>query len=172
MWRKFESPGRAEAISRALAKRFRGEVGSTYPVSLLRVPHTINHEHGARVDVVWFDDLAQRRPKVRSPKASPVRQEKPLVDPFTCGRYIVAENYRERVSPQCYDIMRHRRERRDDAPQCVTRIVWALNKAGASVDEIASVVWRIPYVISRYGQTRDKLDAVLRVRLRAIARAS
>ena len=171
MWRKFESPGGAEAISRALAKRFRGEVGSTYPVSLLRVPHTINHEHGARVDVVWFDDLAQRRPKVRSPKASPARQEKPLADPFTCGRYIVAENYRERVSPQCYDLMRHRRERREDAPQCVTRMVRALNKAGASGDEIAAVVWRSPYFISRYGQTREKLTAVLRVRLRSIARA-
>jgi len=140
-------------------------------VSLLRIPHTINHEHGARVDVVWFDDLAQRRPKVRSPKALPARKEKSLADPFTCGRYIVAENYRERVSPQCYDIMRDRRERRNDAPQCITRIVRALNRAGASVDEIAAVVWRSPYFISRYGQTREKLTAVLRVRLRSIARA-
>jgi len=47
-----------------------------------------------------------------------------------------------------------------------------LNRAGASVDEIAAVVWRSPYFISRYGQTREKLDAVLRVRFRAIERAS
>src|SRR5215211_2487286 len=173
LWRKFETPGRVEAISRALAKRFGGDIGSTYPVSLLRIPHTINHddEKRAPVEVVWFDDLLQRRPKVRSPKASPARQEKPLADPFTCGRYIVAENYRERVSPQCYDLMLHRRERRDDAPQCVTRVVRALKKAGARTDEIAGVVWRSPYFIGRYGQTREKLAAVLRVRLRSIARA-
>src|SRR5215207_672664 len=72
LWRKFETPGRVEAISRALAKRFGGDIGSTYPVSLLRIPHTINHddEKRAPVEVVWFDDLLQRRPKVRSPKAS------------------------------------------------------------------------------------------------------
>src|SRR5215203_1556613 len=56
-------------------------------------------------------------------------------------------------------------------PQCVTRVVRALKKAGASTDEIAGVVWRSPYFISRYGQTREKLAAVLRVRLRSIARA-
>ena len=171
LWRKFETPGRVEAISRALAKRFGGDIGSTYPVSLLRIPHTINHddEKRAPVEVVWFDDLLQRRPKVRSPKASRGQRKPP--DPFQHGRYTVAENYRDRVSPHCYELMLHRHERRDDAPQCVTRVVRALKKAGASTDEIAGVVWRSPYFISRYGQTREKLAAVLRVRLRSIARA-
>jgi hypothetical protein len=174
LWRRFESPGGAEAISRALAKRFGGDIGSTYPVSLLRVPHTINHdgERRAPVEVVWFDDLSQRRPKVLSGKGSPLRRKPRPPVPLRHGRYTVAETYRESVSPQCYDLMLHRRERRDDGPRCVTRMVRALNKAGASLDEIAAVVWRSPYFINRYGQTREKLDAVLRVRLRAMERAA
>ena len=153
------------------AKRFGGDIGSTYPVSLLRIPHTINHhdEKRAPVEVVWFDDLFTTSTEGAQSKAS-VRQRK-TPNPFQHGRYTVAENYRDRLSPHCYELMLHRRERRDDAPQCVTRVVRALKKAGASTDEIAGVVWRSPYFISRYGQTREKLADVLRVRLRSIARA-
>jgi hypothetical protein len=48
-----------------------------------------------------------------------------------------------------------------DRSKCIFEIVADLHRAGASVPEIAAVLWCNPYFISKYGKRLDKLHREL-----------
>ena len=166
-WHRPESPGQAEAYSRALAHHFGGNDLGWYYHSLLRIPHTFSrtaNHHQHEIHVIWFDEYCQlRRPRMGRSKACPKRKPAPprFANPFKHGRYSVAEEYRERLSSAAYQTMRHRTVIRYHRSRTISMIIHELKHAGASMDEIAAVVWRSPYFISKHGQKLDRLKTVL-----------
>jgi len=169
-WSKFQTPGKAEALCRSMAKHFKGDSRASNPLTWLRIPHTYNHETTPRseVDVVWFDQSAQRRPTTRRNK--PPRRARRPANPFIHGRYTVAEKYRERMRWQSFNLIRHRRVRRRDHARCVQTIITDLFRAGERRHEIAAAVWRSPYFVAKHGQSLEALDRVVERRLNRLKR--
>jgi hypothetical protein len=54
--------------------------------------------------------------------------------------------------------MGHRKVYEKDRSGCIFFMIMALHEAGASPDEIGSVVWNTAYFISKHGRRLDKLN--------------
>jgi hypothetical protein len=172
IWHKPQSPGQAEAYSRVLAHRFGSDRNAWYIIQLLRIPHTYSmtpDDERHEIVVIWFNDYYQRkRPKMHGGKARPKSRTSPprFGNPFKHGRYSVVEEYKDRLSRAGYNIIRHRSVISYNRSRTIARIIRELDDAGASVNEIAAVVWRSPYFLSKYGARLDRLKAVLKRNLR------
>jgi hypothetical protein len=55
--------------------------------------------------------------------------------------------------------MTNKRVYERDRSKCIFEIVAGLHDAGATSDEIASVLWHNPYFVSKHGQDRRTLGA-------------
>ena len=74
---------------------------------------------------------------------------------------LVAKRYRRGVGGDRYRLMTDAFVISSDRSRCIFMIAAALLDAGASADEIASVIWHSPYFVSKYGQSRTKLNEEL-----------
>ena len=69
----------------------------------------------------------------------------------------VIKKYQTEYSHSIRRLMKHDRVRSPDRSKCIFLIASALFKAGATDNEVASVVWRSPYFQSKYGENYTRL---------------
>src|SRR5215203_2380782 len=141
LWHRFETPGRAEAYSRALAYNHRGDKNGWSYTKLLRIPFTFNHKPGYRRPEITVDhfktDLRRRRPKLLSGKFAPGRKgvKRLALNIHAHFWADVVEKYRDRLDRGRYLLMKDKRVLSSDRSRCIFMMVQSLHEAGASHDE-------------------------------------
>lgn len=170
LWRleEFVSREDAEAISKALAYQFGGDRNGWSSTKLLRIPYTVNHKPAYDHPVVRLvrqenrcvsAAAIQRLLKGSQPglKRSGHFEDREL-DPAAHDWRSVVEKYGKLMPGVRRSLMKDDRCHSRDRSSCIFMIVQSLHAAGAEPDEIAAVVWRSPYFISKYGANRETLN--------------
>jgi hypothetical protein len=175
IWRQ-ASPGlTAEQYSRGLWERNGGDSGGWSVTKVLRLPGTINHKpiyDRPIVRLIRFDPGPQRMPlSLASGPLSSYRTPRSGVDPTACDSVEVIKRYRRAVGPEVRQLLAATRVERRDRSKRVFQIVAALVTAGASDNEIGSVLWVNPYFLDKWGHDIDALERQVD-RIRAIVGAT
>jgi hypothetical protein len=68
------------------------------------------------------------------------------------------QRFRRKVHPRVKALMTTKRAYEQDRSKCIFEIVVGLHRAGATPDEIGSVLWDNPYFISKHGRDRWRLS--------------
>jgi hypothetical protein len=146
-------PVRAEAVSRHLTNTYQGDRGGWSVTKMLRLPGTLNHKRSYDLPTVKVvrDDKREIAiwPKVKIAE----RHDAPAktIDPTKFDAEAVIRKYRAALAPNRRRLMEHASVKWRDRSQIIFMIVAALHDAGAAPNEIAAVVWRSPYFISKHG---------------------
>jgi hypothetical protein len=157
-------PSRAEATSKWLVYTYGGDRNGWSITKFLRVPGTINHKpqyNRPRVRIVGdIGEPIQAWPEI--PVTSRPRISHEIeVDPHAHNWREVIRRYGSKLAPRHRRLMEDTRVVSHDRSKMIFIIVAELHRVGASPDEIASVVWRSPYFISKHGQSRQRLNEEL-----------
>jgi RepB DNA-primase from phage plasmid len=159
-------PRTAEAVSKMLAYRYGGDRNGWSVTKMLRLPGTINRKPEydcPKVELVWNT----REPYPNWPDASAIRQNNlspPEIDPTRHDPDEVIRRYTPRLAPRFRHLMKDARVFSSDRSKMIFMIVVNLNEAGATPDEIASVVWRSPYFMAKHGNSLRRLnDEIFRI---------
>jgi RepB DNA-primase from phage plasmid len=153
-------PARAEAVSRHLTNTYHGDRGGWSITKMLRLPGTLNHKRAydvPRVKVLRSDErVISAWPKVKMAE----RREAPTgeIDPTKFDADAVIQKYKAALAPNRRRLMQHTSVQNRDRSRIVFMIVAALHDAGATPNEIAAVVWRSPYFISKHGDNLFRLN--------------
>lgn len=164
-WDQTHDPDEAEALSKALAYRHGGDRNGWSCTKMLRLIGSVNHKPQyiePIVTTVYCDwSRIEARP---APLPSRRRQSRlsPLldldVDPTRFDRLEVIKRYRDKLHDKARHLMGHRKVYEDNRSNCIYFMIRALHEAGASPDEIGSVVWDSVYFIAKHGRRLDKLN--------------
>jgi hypothetical protein len=152
-------PVRAEAVSRHLTNTYHGDRGGWSVTKMLRLPGTLNHKRAydlPTVKVLRDDKRAiSIWPKVQIAE----RREAPTeeIDPTKFDADAVIQKHKAALAPNRRRLMEDTSVKSRDRSRIIFMIVAALHDAGATPDEIAAVVWRSPYFISKFGRHRGRL---------------
>lgn len=154
------NPGQAAALSKDLAYRFGGDPTGWSITKYLRVPGTTNHKPAYdRPPVTVEEDMGETIAPWTVPEEGARGCTTDLdLDPFAADPAEVARRYRKKLRSEMYWLMTDKVQMSRDRSRCIFMIVAALHEAGATKDEIAAVVWRSPYFISKYGQSLRSLN--------------
>lgn len=153
----------AEGFSQALADRHGGDSGWTI-TKMLRIPGSLNHK--PQYDEPFVRMVSQNwgkvteRPIQTSTNARRHEAEPPTLDmnPDAHDRLAVLNKYRSKLGDSARSVMRHDRVIANDRSRWIFVMVADLHEVGASIDEIASVVWTSPYFREKYGDNRNALE--------------
>ena len=160
----------ASAYSKALAYRHDGDKGGSAANKLLRIPGSYNHKPGYGkpfIPLLKFDLAGlKERPKLLSGQRSRNRTklESEELNPDAHLKLDVWRKYRRKLNASTSSLIRHNTARAHDRSNRIFAMVAGLHEAGATLDEIASVVWASPYFRDKYGDSLHALEAeVLRI---------
>lgn len=169
---KFEGkakPTDAELYSKALAYNFGADRNGWSATKYLRVPGTRNHKviyDLPPVKLVRCSYLPQPRVALRLRAADVMSTSVPVVH----VKLIMPRDWRAAFAQ--YRSQVHRRVRfliesdsvaafEGDRSKVIFEIIAELVRVGAQPNEIAAVLWRNPYFISKHGQSIEKLNGEL-----------
>jgi DNA primase RepB-like protein len=146
-------PARAEAVSRHLTNTYHGDRGGWSITKMLRLPGTLNHKPTYDLPLV---SVVCNRPCTisRWPKVQIEPRRETLIgriDPMRFEPRAVIKKFWKKLAPNRRRLMQDTSVKSRDRSRIVFMIVAALHDAGASPNEIAAVVWRSPYFISKHG---------------------
>lgn len=153
----------AERFSRSLAGRHGGDYGWTI-TKMLRIPGSINHKpqyDEPFVRMVSRDwERTTKRPKLTPDRGRNLGVAAQALDmnPNAHERLDVLRKHRSKLSASARTVIRHNRVLAPDRSKWIFLMVTELHEAGATLDEIASVVWDNPYFLDKYGQNRNALE--------------
>ncbi|WP_321447322.1 DNA-primase RepB domain-containing protein [uncultured Cohaesibacter sp.] len=156
IWDSKHKPADAEAHSRALTYRHDGDKNGWSVNKLLRIPGSINHKEGRNehfVGLLHYDETPiSERPKPfaikgRNYGAMPEALE---FDHEAFDPTDVLKKYQADLDPKARALIRHKCPYEKNRSAQIFHITVALHEVGASLDEIASVVWRSAYFQDRY----------------------
>jgi hypothetical protein len=153
----------AERFSHALADRHGGDVGWSV-TKMLRIPGSINHK--PHYDEPFVRMVSQdwkrtaKRPKLVPEKRRlrSVTSQSLEMNPNAHKRLDVWRKYRSKLSVSARTVIRHNNVLAPDRSKWIFVMVTELFEAGATLDEIASVIWDSPYFLDKYGQNRKALE--------------
>lgn len=153
-------PEHAESLSKDLAYRFGGDPTGWSITKYLRVPATTNHKPAYDAPQVTVEEDTDETiaPWTAPEEGARGRTTDLDLDPFAADPAEVARRYRKKMPSMMYWLMTDKSQISPDRSRCVFMIVAALHKAGATKNEIAAVVWRSPYFISKHGQSLRSLN--------------
>lgn len=163
VWDSHQSPEDAESFSRALAYRHGGDRNGWSVTKLLRLPGSINHKREYQqpfVQVLKYDwtRIRSRPDRLVDDRAPFVISTTLLdVDPTKFEWRAVFKRYRRFLSSDVQRLIGHRRAYDRDRSARVYCLIAGLFEAGASPNEIASVVWSSPYFREKHGDSRNAL---------------
>ncbi len=166
-WDAYHSPKRAAAISKALTYRHGGDKGGSAPNKLLRLPGSINHKPGYSrpfIPLLHFDPQPiKERPDVfAESQARPTSEFNPTtMNPHAHDRHSVLKRYRRKLDVSTRHLIQQNHVMTSDRSGKVFAMVAGLHKAGATIDEIASVVWTSPYFRDKCGEDLEALEREL-----------
>ena len=163
-WDRPHTPQQASAFSKALTYRHGGDKGGSAANKLLRLPGSFNHKpdyNAPFIPLVHFDpSLITARPKLLTGQHRNHGTEPEALDmkPDAHDRLAVLQKYRHRLDVSTRSLIRHNRLKAPDRSSRIFAMVAGLHEAGATVDEIASVIWSSPYFRDKYGDDLNALE--------------
>jgi RepB DNA-primase from phage plasmid len=153
-------PARAEAVSRHLTNTYHGDRGGWSITKMLRLPGTLNHKPAYDLPVVSIvhirDCSIPRWPKV-DVRLRRATLTYPL-DPAKFEARAVIKKYWAKLAFSRRRLMQDTSVNGSDRSKIIFIIIAALHDAGASPNEIAAVVWRSPYFLSKHGARVEVLN--------------
>lgn len=163
-WDRLHPPSEAQAFSKALAYRHGGDKGGNAPNKLLRLPGSFNHKPEYEAP---FIPLVHFNPKPITTRPRPLTGKdgvsvgdiEPLdMNPYAHDRPAVLKKYRSKLDTSTRHLIRHDEVLASDRSARRFAIVAGLYEAGATLDEIASVLWTSPYFREKYGKDLSALE--------------
>ena len=164
IWDRPHSPAQASAFSKALTYRHDGDKGGSAANKLLRLPGSYNHKPGYGkpfIPLLHFDlqPISARPPLRADQERSCGALAKQLdMNPHAHDPMSVLKKYRFKLNASTRSLIRHRRVMASDRSNRVFAMVAGLHEAGATLDEIASVIWASPYFSDKYGDSLNALE--------------
>jgi hypothetical protein len=167
IWDAYHSPKRAATYSKALTYRHDGDKGGSAPNKLLRLPGSYNHKPGYDrpfIPLLRFDPTPiKARPELLN-EARPRHAADPkgvAMNPVAHVRHAVLKKYRLKLDVSTRHLIAHDQATAPDRSRRIFAMVAGLHQAGATMDEIASVVWGSPYFREKYGEDLEALEREL-----------
>lgn len=166
LWDRRHSAEEAERLSRSLAERHGGDVGWSI-TKVLRIPGTINHKpqyHEPFVRLVHRDwNRVVERPEIigANGKRKGTNASVLDLDHEAFDKADVLGRYRRGLDPKARALIRNKKAYEPDRSAQIYHMVKSLHDAGASSDEIASVIWNSPYFQDKYPDDIRALHAEL-----------
>jgi len=166
LWDKRHSVEEAENYSRALAERHGGDTGFSI-TKMLRIPGSINHkpkydEPLVRLVSRDWNRIAERPEPLAIKGRSYSSQTLVLdVDYRSHKRLDVLKKHRLKLDRTAKQLIRHNKAYAPDRSAQIFHMVTSLHEVGASLDEIASVIWDSPYFQDKYPDDTGALHAEL-----------
>lgn len=163
LWDTEHEVEEAERLSRTLAKRHGGDAGWTV-TKMLRIPGSINHKPHYDTPFVrmlsqdWKRTIKRPQPVPERPRLRSLAIQSLDMNPNAHKRLEVWRKYRSKLSASARSVIRHNTVLATDRSKWIFVMVAELSEAGATLDEIASVVWDSPYFLDKYGQNRNALE--------------
>ncbi len=163
-WDRPHTPTQASAFSKALTYRHGGDKGGSAPNKLLRLPGSFNHKPGYDtpfIPLVHFDPRPIKvRPQLLTEQDGSHGAEPQALDmnPHAHDRLAVWKKYRSKLGVSTSHLIRHNRVLAPDRSNRIFAMVAGLHEAGATLDEIASVIWSSPYFRDKYGDDEEALE--------------
>lgn len=156
-WDRLHPPSEAQAFSKALAYRHGGDKGGNAPNKLLRLPGSFNHKpeyDTPSIPLVHFDPKPiTTRPRLLTGKDGvAVGDIEPLdMNPNAHDRLAVLKKCRSKLNTSTRHLIRHNDVLASNRSDRIFAMVAGLHEAGATLDEIASVIWTSPYFRDKHG---------------------
>lgn len=153
----------AQRFSRSLADRHGGDSGWTI-TKMLRIPGSINHKPHydepfvRMVTQSWAKASERPEPTPDNGRAHDVAAQALDMNPHAHERLDVLRKHRSKLSASARTVIRHNRVLALDRSKWIFMMVAELHEAGATLDEIASVVWGSPYFRDKYGNNLNALE--------------
>jgi len=163
-WDQMHPPSEAQAFSKALAYRYGGDRGGNAPNKLLRLPGSFNHKSDYDkpfIPLLKFDPRPiTARPKLLTDQHGVGAAEPEGLDmkPHAHDPLAVLRKYRSKLTASTRALIRHNRVMAPDRSSRIFAMVAGLHEAGATLDEIASVIWSSPYFRDKYGEDQSALE--------------
>lgn len=152
-------PACAEAVSRHLTNTYHGDRGGWSSTKMLRLPGTFNHKRAYNKPLVSIvrdsGHSIPNWPRVAIPRRREVLTDQ--IDPTKFDPDAVIKKYSKALAPNRRRLMEDTSVKSRDRSRIIFMIVAALHDAGTTPDEIAAVVWRSPYFITKFGRHRGRL---------------
>ncbi len=164
-WDRPYTPVQASALSKALTYHHGGDRGGSAPNKLLRLPGSFNHKPDYDrpfIPLVHFDPSPiTTRPKLLTGQHGVGAADPEALDmnPRAHDRFAVLRKYRSKLDTSTRHLIRHNRVQAPDRSSRIFAMVAGLHEAGATLDEIASVIWSSPYFRDKYGDDQNVLEA-------------
>ena len=153
----------AERFSRSLADRHGGDSGWTI-TKMLRIPGSINHKPHydepfvRMVTQSWAKASERPEPTPDNGRTHNVAAQALDMNPHAHERLDVLRKHRSKLSASARTVIRHNRVLAPDRSKWIFMMVAELHEAGATLDEIARVVWGSPYFRDKYGNNLNALE--------------
>jgi RepB DNA-primase N-terminal domain len=159
LWDGWHGVEEAEGFSQSLAAKFGGDTGWSV-TKMLRIPGSVNHkaqydEPIVRLVRINWKEISDRPLIQRCARSSEVNE---YANPDLLCPNKVFEKYRKKLHLKARALIRHTRVIEKDRSSCIYFLIASLRKAGASRNEIATVLWHSPYFIEKHGQDVSKLN--------------
>ena len=164
LWDQPYKAHKAEQYSKALAYRHGGDKNGWSCTNMLRLIGSVNHKPQYSepfVEIVRCDwKEIQSRPLLLkgSNQLSVARMPDIDVNPEKHNCDQVLKRYRKFLHPKVRTLISNRKAYEPDKSAQIFHIIIGLHEAGASPDEIASVLWINPYFIEKHGRNLGKLN--------------
>ena len=164
LWDRLHKASEAEQFSKALTYRHGGDHNGWTCTKMLRLIGSINHKPQYRepfIETVRCDWTAIRsRPLLLKGTRHSSSTYLPDidVDPEKYTRDEVLKRYRKDLHPKVRTLIRSRKAYEPDKSAQVFHLIAGLQEAGATPDEIASVLWTNPYFVEKHGQNLRRLN--------------
>lgn len=163
-WDRTHPVADAEMLSKALAYRHGGDKNGWSATKMLRVPGSVNHklqydEPFVRLLRLDWTGINQRpMPLADTRQKWPANMAEVDADPNTHDRLTVLKTYWKALHPKVRTLIRNRKAYEPNRSAQIFHMVAGLHEAGASLDEIASVLWDSPYFVDKHGHEIGKLN--------------
>lgn len=163
-WDKTHDASEAERFSKALAYRHGGDKNGWSATKMLRLIGSVNHKpqynepYVQTVHCDWTRIVSRPLPLKGRRHNWPTWLANVDANPNGHDRLTVLKKYGKDLHPKVRTLVRHRKAYEHDRSAQIFHMIAGLHEAGASHDEIASVLWDSPYFIEKHGQDIGKLN--------------
>ena len=163
-WDETHSVSDAEIFSKALAYRHGGDTNGWSATKMLRLIGSVNHKPEydepfvQTIDCDWTEIPSRPLPLADNRNGWPANIAEVDANPIRYNRLDVLKKYGKDLHPKVRTLIRNRKAYEPNRSVQIFHMIAGLHVAGASHDEIASVLWDSPYFVDKHGRDVEKLN--------------
>lgn len=167
LWHKTHPASTAERLSQSLTYRHGGDKGGWSSTKMLRIPGSVNHKpdydepYVKVIECNWSPIISRLLPFKGFRHLTSSATQNVEADPGKHDPDLVLKRYGKSLHPKVRTLIRNRKAYEPNRSAQIFHIIAGLHEAGATVDEIASVLWHSPYFIEKHGHDIGKLNEEL-----------